>query len=196
MSKKLRQILVIDGHPDPYPGRYVHALAESYCAAAIEAGHDVRSIRLADMDIPVLRSRDEWSDGAVSKDIKSGQDAISWADHLVFLYPLWLGDVPAHLKAYLEQVMRPGFALAYESPSGPSPLLKGKTAHIIVTMGMPALFYNAFYGAHSLRSFKRNILAICGIDTINSSVIGNVEGSAKHREKWLKRIAGHGYFGD
>ena len=51
------------------------------------------------------------------EDVKEGQEAIVWADHIVFLYPLWLGDMPALLKAFLEQALRPGVALQYgDSP--------------------------------------------------------------------------------
>ena len=35
---------------------------------------------------------------------------MTWADHVVILYPLWLGSMPALLKALLEQMLRPGFA--------------------------------------------------------------------------------------
>ena len=33
-----------------------------------------------------------------------------WAQHLVLMFPLWLGDMPALMKAFLEQVARPGLA--------------------------------------------------------------------------------------
>lgn len=35
------------------------------------------------------------------------------AEHIVFVSPLWLGTMPALLKGFLEQVMRPDVALAY-----------------------------------------------------------------------------------
>lgn len=62
-------------------------------------------------------------------------------------------------------------------------------------MGMPALFYRAYYGARSVRSFKRNILELVGIDSVKTSLIGNVEGSAKHRERWLKKMHDYGVAG-
>ena len=43
--------------------------------------------------------------------IAAAQADIQWADHVAIFYPLWLGTMPALLKAFLEQVMRPGFAL-------------------------------------------------------------------------------------
>ena len=32
-------------------------------------------------------------------------------EHLVIVFPLWLGDMPAVLKGFFEQVLRPGFAI-------------------------------------------------------------------------------------
>lgn len=33
------RLLLIDGHPDPDPARFGHALADAYAAGAAEAGH-------------------------------------------------------------------------------------------------------------------------------------------------------------
>lgn len=192
MTKKPRKIAILDAHPDPDPARYIHALADAYCAGAREAGHEVRHIMLGDINMPILHSREDWMHNDAPEDVKEGQEAILWADHIVFLYPLWLGDMPALLKAFLEQALRPGKALQYGESAAPAKLLKGKSARLVVTMGMPAFFYKAYYGAHSVRSFKRNILQLVGIDPVSTSLIGNVEGSAGHRERWLRRMAGYG----
>ena len=104
----------------------------------------------------------------------------------MILYPLWLGDMPALLKAFLEQVARPGFAL--EQGTMPKPLLGGRSARLVVTMGMPAFFYRFFYGAHSVKSFERNILKLVGIKPVSSSLIGNVEGDEADRTSWLAEM--------
>ncbi len=191
-----RKIAIIDAHPDPDPARYIHALADAYCGGAREAGHEVRHIMLGDINMPILHSREDWMHNEAPGDVKEGQEAILWADHIVFLYPLWLGDMPALLKAFLEQALRPGTALQYGESAAPAKLLKGKSARLVVTMGMPALFYQAYYGAHSVRSFKRNILQLVGIDPVATSLIGNVEGSAAHRARWLGRMRKYGTIGD
>jgi putative NADPH-quinone reductase len=193
MAKK---IVVFDAHPDPDPARYVHALAQAYASGAREAGHEVRTIMLGRLDVPILRTREEWTGQPVPATVRPGQEAIAWADHIVFFYPLWHGDMPALLKAYLEHVMRPGFALAYGESRFPEKLLKGRSARLVITMGMPALFYRTIMGAHSVRSFKRNILEMCGIDPVTSSLIGNVEGSARHRKRWLEQMHAQGLDGD
>ena len=68
-------------------------------------------------------------------------------------------------------------------------LLTGKSARIVITMGMPALFYRWYIRAHSLKSLERNIFAFCGIGPIKSSLIGLVENiDAGKRMKGLTKI--------
>jgi len=146
------KIAIFDGHPDPDRKRFCHALASAYAEGALAAGHEVRVFTLADLEIPFLRTAEEWAKGALPPALKEPQAALKWAEHLVILYPLWLGDVPAYLKAFLEQVARPGFAFEpAERTMKPGPL-KGRSAHIVVTMGMPALIYEWFFFKHSLTS--------------------------------------------
>ena len=83
--------------------------------------------------------------------------------------------MPARLKALLEQAFRPAFAFGGQAVSLGGGKLKGRSARIIVTMGMPAAAYRLFYFAHSLRSLKRNILALVGIGPVHDTLIGAVE---------------------
>ena len=56
-------------------------------------------------------------------------------------------------------------------------------------LGMPALVYRWYFGAHGLKGLERNILAFCGIRPIRESLIGSVESkNPSHREKWLARM--------
>jgi putative NADPH-quinone reductase len=183
-----RRIAIIDGHPDADPARFVHALASRYADGALAAGHELRRIDLARLDFPLIRTRAEWEGDEIPAAIREAQETLSWATHIVILYPLWLGDVPALLKAFLEQVMRPGFAFAPIEGRLPAKKLKGRSARIVVTMGMPALFYTAFFRAHSLKSLERNILKFVGITPVDHLVVGNVEGDADGRERWLQEL--------
>ncbi|PXA98272.1 dehydrogenase [Nostoc sp. 3335mG] len=180
------RILIVDAHPDPDPARFVHALADAYQAGAAEGAREVRRIDLARLSFELVSSRAAWEGDAPPPPIAAAQADIAWAEHILFFYPLWLGDMPALLKGFLEQVARPGFAMG-TGPS-PKPMLKGKSARIVVTMGMPALFYRFFYRAHSLKSFERNILKFVGIKPVTHSIVGNVEGDEAHRLRWLERM--------
>ncbi len=96
--------------------------------------------------------------------------------------------MPALLKGFFEQTFRYGFAISNESKNMPKKLLMGKSARIIVTMGMPAFLYRWFFRAHSLKSFQRNILGLSGIKPVKYNLIGMVDSSNDKRMKWVKKI--------
>ncbi len=182
-----RRILVLDAHPDPDPTHFVHSLAANYAEAARSAGHQVKTLVLGEFDFPLLRKPSNWLESQPPPAIAAVQADLAWCEHLVIIYPLWLGDVPALLKGLLEQVMRPGFALEYQDKKLPKKLLKGRSARIVVTMGMPALFYRLAYGAHSLKSLERNVLRFVGFKPVEHEIFGTVE-SEKSREAALDRM--------
>ena len=181
----MKRILVLDGHPDPHGEHFVHGLATAYRESAQAAGHNVRTLAIASLDFPPLRSPDEFQHGIAPAAIASAQADIEWANHLAIFYPLWLGSMPALTKAFFEQALRPGFAFGPAKGRGlPQQKLKGRSARVVVTMGMPTFFYKWFYRAHSLKSFERNILHFCGIRPVRATVVGMVEDKAT-REKAL-----------
>ncbi|TAJ51570.1 MAG: flavodoxin family protein [Nevskiaceae bacterium] len=184
-----KRILIVQGHPDAGQSHYGHALAEAYANGASEAGHELRRIEVAKLDFPLLRSAQDWQQGEPVPAIREAQQALAWAEHLVILYPLWLGSMPALLKGFLEQVARPGFAVAAPGEAqGWQKKLKGRSARLVVTMGMPALMYRWYYRAHSLKNLERNILGFVGISPVRASLIGLVEGNAGRRQRWLARL--------
>jgi putative NADPH-quinone reductase len=192
-----KKITIIQGHPDASVRHFGHALADEYAKGAQDGGHEVKRIDVATLDFPLLRTKDEFENGVPPDSIKAAQDAIKWADHLVILYPLWLGSMPAILQSFFEQVLRPGFAFQYQ-PDGkfPRKLLDGKSARIVVTMGMPAFAYRWIFFAHSLKNLRRNMLGFCGIKPVRSMLIGSIEGmSEQRRMEWLDELRGLGMLG-
>lgn len=187
------RITIIQGHPDPGGGHLCHALAAAYAAGAATAGHEVRQIEIATLQVPLLRTKAEFETGTPPPDARAAQQAIEWAQHLVIVYPLWLGTMPALLKGFLEQTFRPGFAFATDATGPWSKRLKGRSARIVVTMGMPALAYRWYFGAHGLKSLERSILGFCGIRPIRESLFGMVEAADdRKRERWLAKMRAHG----
>lgn len=187
MSKR---ILLIQGHPDASQRHLCHELEDAYARGATAAGHDLKRINVATLDFPILRSQHEWEKGKLPESLKDAQASIAWAEHILLFFPLWLGDMPALLKGFLEQVARPGFAFARE---GQNPLgqkaLAGRSARVVVTMGMPALMYRWYFRAHSVKSLERNILGFVGIAPVNETLIGLV-GNMKpeHSGKWFAKL--------
>jgi putative NADPH-quinone reductase len=191
-----KRIALVQGHPDPAGGHFGHALAAAYASAAAEAGHEVRTIEVARLDFGLLRNVAQWQAEPPPAPIVDAQQTLKWAEHLVILFPLWLGDMPAILKAFFEQALRPGFAIGNAEPGRmPKKLLKGRSAHIVVTMGMPAFFYRLYYRAHSVKNLKRNILQFVGFDPVRTSLVGMVEGKSKPRADWLATMQALGKAG-
>lgn len=192
-----KRIAIIQGHPDSTVRHFCHALADEYAKGAEDGGHDIMRIEVATLDFPLLRTKQDFEKGQPPDAIKRAQDVVSWADHLVIIYPLWLGSMPALLKAFLEQLLRPGFAFEYQKAGGMAKkLLTGKSARIVVTMGMPAFVYRWVFFAHSLKSLKRNTLWFCGVGPVKSTLIGSIEGlSERQRDGWLDEMRGLGDLG-
>jgi putative NADPH-quinone reductase len=98
--------------------------------------------------------------------------------------------MPALLKGFLEQVARPGFAFHDDGNGGFGKKgLSGRSARVIVTMGMPALVYRFYFRAHSLKSLERNVLGFVGIAPVHETLVGMVDRlSDKEREGWFDTL--------
>lgn len=184
-----KKIAVIQGHPDPAGKHFCQALASSYVAGALAGDHEIATIAVAGLEFPLLRSQRDFVQGEPPETIVRAQRTIAWSEHLLVIYPLWVGSMPALLKGFFEQLLRPGFAISADGGGFPRKLLTGKSARVVVTMGMPAPVYRWYFGAHSLKSLERNVLGICGIGPIKANIVGTVEArSTRGRKKWLSRM--------
>ena len=170
----MRRILIIQGHPDPVAKRLCSALAEAYAEGATAGGHHVTRLSVAELDLPLLRLPEEFQTGTPSAAVLGAQKALREAEHWVLIYPIWMGGMPALLKGFLEQTMRHGFAFKPDAGLFGG-LLKGRSARIIVTMGMPAFVFRWWFGAASLTALRRNILNFGGIRPVRETLIGNVD---------------------
>lgn len=182
-------ITLIQGHPDPAGGHLCNALADAYRRGAEQAGFEVHAIEVARLDFPLIRNKDDFEHGERPACIREAQAQIQASGHLVLVYPLWLGTLPALLKGFLEQVFRYDFAFEPQDGGRFDRKLVGRSARIVVTMGMPALAYRWFYGAHSLKGIERNILKFAGIRPVRESLFGMVENvDAGKRARWLEQM--------
>jgi putative NADPH-quinone reductase len=183
-----RRIAIIQGHPDPAGHHLLHALAEAYVEGAITAGHEVRRIEVATLDFLLLRTQVDFEAGALPPALMQPRDDLHWAQHWVFLFPLWHGTMPALLKGFLEHIFRPGFAMEYRKGRFPRGLLAGRSGRIVVTMGMHVLFYRWYFGACGLRSFERSILRSSGIKPVRKSLYGLAFADEKRPLRWIEEM--------
>lgn len=187
MSKR---VLVVLGHPSSES--FCAALTESYVEAARRAGHDVRVLRLDALSFdPVLRSGYRQAQ-PLEPDLLRAQADITWAEHLAFIYPIWWGGIPALMKGFFDRVFLPGFAFQYRAGKAfPEQLLKGRTAHLLVTMDTPPWYYRWVYRMPGLHQVRKTTLQFCGIRTLRTLMFGPLLGSSERRRgAWLELARG------
>lgn len=183
-----KKVLIIDGHPNAES--FGTALAEAYRSGALASGIPVETIRIRDLEFnPNLhygyRQRTD-----LEPDLLDAQKKINWADHLVWVYPVWWGSVPAIMKGFLDRTLLPGFAFKKREGSvWWDKYLTGRSARIICTLDQPAWYYRLRYGSPSHRAMKRLTLEFVGIKPVRITTIGPVRlSSDAFRKKWLRRV--------
>jgi putative NADPH-quinone reductase len=183
------KVLVLHGHPDE--SSFCSALSRAYAAGARGAAAEVRELHLGALEFdPVLRAGYAKAP-ALEPDLLAAQEAMRWADHLVWSYPIWWGLPPALVKGFVERVFAPDFAFRRREGSLlPEALLKGRSARLLVTMDAPPWYYRWITGAPAHRAMSRATLGYCGVSPVRISEFGSVRGSSEaKRAAWLK-VAG------
>ena len=182
-----KRILILVGHPRP--GSFCHALAREYFEGAAAAGAETRVLALDQLRFdPVLHGGFQGGQ-PLEEDLAAAQEAILWAEHLVFVYPVWWGTMPALLKGFIDRVFLPGFAFKYRAGSPFwDRLLTGRTAELIVTMDSPPWYYRWITRQPGHRMMKKTVLEFCGVKPVGITSFGGVRRSSpEKREGWLAR---------
>ena len=138
---------------------------------------------------PVLRygykKRQELEPGLVEI-----RDSIIWSDHIVLVYPIWWGSIPAILKGMFDRVFLPGFAFKYRKDSQFwDRLLKGRSAHAITTMDTPPWYFKLVYCSPAHHQMRKTILEFSGIKPVKITSFGPIRYSTESkRAKWLSKV--------
>jgi NAD(P)H dehydrogenase (quinone) len=182
MSKK---ILLILGHPSN--DNFCGALAQTYTKAAEAAGHEVKTLQLANLKFDPILHQGYKVIQALEPDLVEAQRLILWADHLSFVFPIWWGSVPAILKGFLDRVFLPGFAFRFQKGATfQDKLLAGRSAHMLITMDTPPWYFKWFYRMPGIHQMKKTTLEFCGIKPVKVMTCGPmVNSTVAHRTAWL-----------
>ncbi|MGJ1432993.1 NAD(P)H-dependent oxidoreductase [Sphingobacterium spiritivorum] len=186
MSKN--KILIINAHPNS--SSFNAAIAETYKQGALEAGAQIQEIIISELRFdPNLqygyRQRIE-----LEPDLQQAWQKILWAEHIVWIHPVWWGGLPAISKGFIDRLFLPGRAFQYRPNSVFwDKLLKGRSAHIITTLDQPGWYYRLFFGRPSVNQLKRSVLQFCGISPVKVTYVGIVRTSSPAlRQKWLQKV--------
>jgi len=183
----MARIMIVVGHPQSRT--LCGGLAEAYRGGAESAGHEVRLFVLANMTFdPILRDGFR-QEQPLEPDLRAAYECMTACDHLVFVFPLWCGDMPALMKGFIERILQPDLIHRQNTETAMNwSIFKNKTGRIIMTMGMPVSIYRFWYRGHALKLLTRNILNFIGIKPVHHTLFGMVGTSKETREKWLEQV--------
>lgn len=184
----MRKILIINGHPDKESFNF--GLSAAYKNGAKKSNAEVKEINIRELKFnPNLqfgyRKRTE-----LEPDLLEAQEKLKWADHLVWVYPVWWGSVPAIMKGFLDRILLPGFAFKKRADSvWWDKYFTGKTARLICTLDQPAWYYRWIYGSPSHTAMKKLTMNYIGVKKVGITTIAPIRLSKEaFRVKWLKKI--------
>lgn len=184
----MKKIAIINGHPNKESFNF--GITKAYKNGALESGAEIREIVIADLTFNPNLQFGYQKVMELEPDLLKAWEVIQWADHLVWVHPVWWGGLPAVTKGFIDRLFLPGFAFKYKKDSlWWDKLLKGKTAHIITTIDQPGWYYRLMYGRPSVNQLKKSTLEFCGIQPVKVTYIGIIKTSdEKQRQKWLEKV--------
>ncbi|REC44175.1 NAD(P)H-dependent oxidoreductase [Chryseobacterium pennipullorum] len=184
----MKKIAIINGHP--HRDSFNFGVAEVYRNGAEETGAEVREIIIRDLVFNPNLQFGYQKRMELEPDLLKAWEIIQWADHLVWVHPVWWGGIPALMKGFIDRLFLPGMAYKYrENSVWWDKLLKGKTGHIITTLDQPGWYYRLMYGRPSVNQLKKSTLEFCGVKPVQVTYLGMIRNSKdKQRSQWLKKV--------
>jgi putative NADPH-quinone reductase len=185
-------VLVILAHPDR--ASLNHAIARAAAAEAERLGHAVVFHDLhAERFEPLLAAAELPRDAPLPPAVKRHCDDLAAADGIVVVHPNWWGQPPAILKGWIDRVVRPGVAYAFEEGDGgegvPVGLLRARTALVFNTSNTPPEREREVFGDPLEAIWRRCIFGLCGVDDVRRRTFGVVVTStAGERASWLREV--------
>ena len=188
LKSKMKNILIINGHPDKES--FCHALASSYKVGAEQSGATCKLINLIDLKFNPILTYGYRKKSDLEPDLIQAQKDILEANHLVFIYPNWWATFPALLKGFIDRAFLPGFAFKYHE-KGPfwDKLLIGKSAQLIVTMDTPNWYYWLMNRRPGHNAMKIGVLEFSGIKPVKIKSYSPIKSSTvAERKQWLLEV--------
>ncbi|MBL4593146.1 MAG: NAD(P)H-dependent oxidoreductase [Flavobacteriales bacterium] len=184
----MKQILIINGHPDKQS--YNYALSETYKNGASKTNAIIDTINISDLDFNPNLSFGYRQRTELEPDLKDAIDKIKKANHIVWFFPLWWSGMPALMKGFIDRTFLPGITYDFiEGKSAPIGLLKGKTARVIITTDTPKWYDYIIMKRPILKQFKKGTLEYCGIGPVKVTYISPIISSTLDaRKTWLNKV--------
>jgi len=120
--------------------------------------------------------------------IERYRNQITWADKIVFVYPIWWGRPPAMLMGYIDQLFSANFAYRDKKGLLPEGLLKGKSVVCVSTMKGPANYPLLWLNNAHKVLMKKALFNFVGIKKVKFFEFGNMENPKGKQNKKLDKV--------
>lgn len=182
--------LVIYAHPNP--ASLNHFFKQTIVESLKNSGQEIIVRDLNEINFnPVLSLNDMRGQrmGQVSEEVKTEQDFISWADQIIFVYPIWWTGMPAIMKGYIDRVFSYGFAYRYDQGVQKG-LLTGKKTVIVNSHGKSNAEYQAMGMDKALvLTSDTGIFTYCGLEIKKHFYFDKADrASAENISEWENQI--------
>ena len=124
-----RRVVLVHAHPSP--DSFSAAMADTFEASALDAGHEVKRINLYGNDDPskcyrpnlsrheresyFRNMKKENAEELLAPEVRTHLEMLKWCNTLVFIYPTWWMNTPASLKGFLDRTLVPGLTWTFPS---------------------------------------------------------------------------------
>lgn len=187
------QIVVVLAHPNE--DSFNHALAARACSTLRAGGHHVDLLDLYGLGFRAAMSAAERTayhgdQPIIDPMVAEHARLVKQADALVFVYPTWWSGLPAILKGWIERVMVPDVAFAFNDKGQVRPALHN-VRHLvgISTYGSPRA-YVRFVNDNGRRTLMRTLRINTGARTSRTwlGFYATDTADAKARAAFLDRV--------
>ena len=172
----MSKIAIVVGNPQR--DSYCEALGQAYLRGAESGGHEAKLFLLARMNFDAILREGYRREQPLEPDLVAARAGLagqrSPGVRVSALVRRHAGDHEGLHRA--RAAARPAGDPGAASGKANWKIFKGKSARIIMTMGMPGWFYRWYYGAHALKLLKRNILHFTGVSPVRSTIYGMIDG--------------------
>jgi putative NADPH-quinone reductase len=184
----MSKTMIVVGHPQR--ATFCEALGRAYAKGAAFGNHNITVFNLAEMKFDAILHEGYRKVQPLEPDLQKAYDTLLASDHVVLIFPLWCGDMPAILKGFIERILQPDLIARAETENAMNwNIFSNKTARIIMTMGMPVSIYRWWYRGHALKLLTRNILHFIGIRPVRHTLYGMIGTSRPEvSDRWLSEI--------
>lgn len=184
----MKKILIIDGHPNSES--LCASLAKAYKEGSTSGNTEVKDLIIRDLNFNPNLQFGYQKRTELEPDLLKAWELIQWADHLVWVHPIWWGGLPAMLKGFIDRLFLPGMAFKYrENSVWWDKLLKGKTGHIIYTIDQPYWYYWLINGKPGINQLKKMTLEFCGVSPVKVTTLSPIRNSTeKMRLSYIERV--------